>query len=259
MKRIFILTLLIISFFTARAQSPRLKILSVETDTNLSCIKVKYNLKGHHNFRYLAWLSYSNNGGHSFRKVRSVSGDIGDSIIPGKDKTVNWAFLKDNPYFTGKNIIFRIESQVMDRVATGGPENAWLSLLVPGLGDPKVRNGLNYGLITAATYGLLASGIIFNFHSQNLAHLYNTRVPNTEKEHENLYVRAHDATVASQILLISGFAVWAADIIGVYRRGLENKRMGLTKNQRAMNAWAMPGSMALGNGTYISAGLNFQF
>jgi Family of unknown function (DUF5683) len=156
-----------------------------QTDTT---IVIPYELKGFKNRYYQTRLFYSNNRGNSFKgPLRALSGDIGDSLRAGKNKKIAWAFRRDNPYFDGKNISFKIEAVEIPKVATGGPEAALRSLLVPGLGDTKVRNGYNYGWITALTYGCLATGGYLYLRAEQKYKDYKDRLANSTEEHENLY------------------------------------------------------------------------
>ncbi|MEO1653787.1 MAG: hypothetical protein AAFU64_09590, partial [Bacteroidota bacterium] len=97
-------------------------------------------------------------------------------------------------------------------------------LLVPGLGDGKVRNGYNYGWITALTYGSLGAGVYYHFRARSKFDDYEARLPNTEEEHNNLFDEARRSQRISRGFLIAGGGIWLADIIGVYIRGLKNKR-----------------------------------
>lgn len=188
-------------------------------------IKVRYNLKGSKKRYYNTRLYYSNNSGNSFKgPLRSLSGDIGDSTRAGKYKQISWSFIQDNPYFNGENIMFKIEAEEVPKISNGGPANALRSLLVPGLGDTKVRNGYNYGLITAATYGTLGTSLYFHLKARQKFNDYESRVPNTEEEHQKLFDEAQKSQRISRGFLIAGGLIWIADILGVYGRGIKNSR-----------------------------------
>lgn len=203
----------------------KLEILSSELNQADTTISIKYSLKAARNRYYSTKLFYSNNNGNSFKgPLRSVIGDLGDSIKPSSNKSIAWSFRKDNPYFDGQNISFKIEVLEVPKEATGGPENALRSLLVPGLGDGKVRNGYNYSWISVLTYSLLGTGTIFYFDSEKKYKDHQDLVANTEQEHRNIYENAKNSQNLSRGFLIAGVSVWAADVIGVYFKGLKNKR-----------------------------------
>ena len=243
---IFVFMLLNTEFSQAQvfySRPVKVKFLGANLDTATNTIKITYDLRGPKKRYYNLRLLYSNNNGNSFKgPLRSLKGDFGDSIRVGKSKTVNWEFLKDNPYFNGKNIMFRIEAEEIPKIAKGGPKNALWSLLLPGLGDLKVRNGYHYEWITASSYILLGAGAFFYFKANQELRDYNDRIPNTQGEHERLFRNARTDRNVSYGLFIAGGAIWLADVIGVYLRGLKNNRTFAPKKEEdnKKTAWLRP-------------------
>ncbi len=189
-------------------------------------ITIPYKIKADKRRLYNVRLFYSNNKGNSFKgPQRSVKGDIGDSLkISGATRNIVWSFRKDNPYFDGKDIMFKIEALEIPKIATGGSKYALYSLLMPGLGDAKVRNGYNYGWITAISYGSLLTGGIFQLQANSRYNDYTNRTANTEDEHQALYKRAQNSQNLAYTFFGIGAGVWVADIVGVYFRGMKNKK-----------------------------------
>lgn len=221
----------------------KVKFLNVSLDTSTNTINIKYDLRGPKNRYYNLKLLYSNNRGNSFKgPLRSLKGNFGDSIRVGKGKEVKWEFLKDNPYFNGKNIMFRIEATEVPKIAKGGPKSALWSLLLPGLGDLKVRNGYHYEWIAATTYVLLGGGVFFYIKANRELNDYNNRIPNTQDEHDRLFRSARNSRNLAYGLFIAGGAVWLADVVGVYLRGLKNRRMFAPKKEEEnkKTAWLRP-------------------
>jgi hypothetical protein len=206
----------------------------IKLETADTTILIRYNLKGFRNRLYTTRLFYSNNRGNSFKgPLRSISGNIGDSTKIGNDKEVRWSFRKDNPYFDGKNIMFKIEATEIPKVATGGPSNALRSLLMPGLGDVKVRNGYNYGYVAAATYACLGVGTLFYIRSINKQDEHLSRIGNGSEEHDNFYNQARTARGLAIGFFAAGASIWIGDVIGVYFRGLKNKRRIQAEKEKA--------------------------
>lgn len=221
----------------------KVKFLSADLDTATNTIKIKYDLKGPKNRFYNLRLLYSNNRGNSFKgPLRSLKGKFGDSIRVGKNKEVAWEFLKDNPYFNGKNIMFRIEAEEVPKIAKGGPKSALWSLLLPGLGDLKVRNGYHYEWIPVTTFALLGTGVFFYLKANRELKDYNARIPNTLSDHQNLFNNAQTSSTLAYSFFIAGGVVWLADIAGVYLRGLKNKRKFSPKKEeeKKKTAWLRP-------------------
>lgn len=225
-----LLGILFVFDLQAQLQIPFFKKLDVkfentELNSRDTTITIHYNLLGPKRRFYTTRLFYSNNGGNSFKgPLRSLSGDIGDSLQVGDGKKVSWKFRRDNPYFDGKNIMFRLEAVEIPKLSNGGPINALRSLLIPGYGDTKVRNGYNYGWIGALTYASLGTGVYFHFLSRQRYNDYLDRLPNTEDEHRSLFNKSQRAQTISQVFFITGASIWLADVVGVYLRGLKNKR-----------------------------------
>lgn len=193
-----------------------------QTDTTIS---IPYTLKGYRTRFYIVKLSYSNNNGTSYKgPLRSVSGDVGDSIRAGKNRKIAWKFKNDNPYFDGKNISFKLEAIEMPKIAIGGPRNALRSMLMPGLGDSKVRNGYNYGWIAAGTYACLATGGYFAYKAQQTYKDHRNRIANDANTHESYFKDAKRFQNISTGFFLAGASVWIGDVIGVYFKGLKNRR-----------------------------------
>ncbi len=229
---IYLAAILLIVSLPTQAQfklpfSKQLEVEIINTDLNQqdTTIVIEYNLKGSKKRYYDTRLYYSNNRGNSFKgPLRSIEGDLGDSTRVGNNKVVNWSFRKDNPYFDGKQIMFKIEATEVPKIATGGPSNAFKSLLVPGLGDTEVRNGYNYGWIAVATYACLGVGTYYHFRARSKNNDYRDRVANTASEHNELFDQAERSQNISRGFFIAGASIWLADIIGVYIKGLKNRR-----------------------------------
>lgn len=252
-KQLLKSVILIIAFFTFNAEFVqaqifysrplKVKFLGAKLDTSTNTIAITYDLRGPKKRFYNLKLLYSNNNGNSFKgPLRSLKGDFGDSIQVGKAKVVTWEFLKDNPYFNGKNIMFRIEAEEVPKIAVAGPESALWSLLMPGLGDLKVRNGYHYEWIAASTYLLLGAGAFFYIKADRELKDYNNRIPNTRDEHVRLFNNARTDRNLSYAFFIAGGAIWLADIVGVYFKGLKNKRKFAPKKieEDKKTSWLRP-------------------
>lgn len=230
--QIGILILLLYSSITS-AQIPFFNQFKVnyngsELNQSDTTILIRYDLKGPKKRYYDVKLFYSNNEGASFKgplkSAQGISeGDYGDSIRVGKGKQISWDFMNDNPYFNGRDIIFRIEATEIPKIAKGTERETWRSIVMPGWGDTRVRNRYNYGWITFATYASLATGGLFYWQSERLYQDYLDRVPNTESEHRDLFNRARTNRQLAQVFFITGITVWIADIVGVYLRGRKNR------------------------------------
>lgn len=236
---------------------------SIKLNQADTTIGITYDLKAAPNRYYKARLFYSNNKGNSFKgPLYSVKGDIGDSIKPGKNKQVSWSFKKDNPYFDGKNIMFKLDVIEVPKIATGGPKYALRSLLVPGWGDTKVRNGYNYGVITIATYSCLITGALFQLEANRRYNRYTDRLANSSQEHESLYKQAQSSKNLATAFFVAGAGIWIGDIIGVYIKGVKNRRRVASEKRKLEEEKAETTSIKiypLIDGQSTQMGLSWKF
>ncbi|WP_299459216.1 hypothetical protein [uncultured Microscilla sp.] len=227
-------------FFSKKAV---LKYHKITLDTAKNTITLNFDLQGPANRYYVTRLYYSSNNARSFKgPLQAVSGDIGDSISVGNNKSVVWSFIKDNPYFSGKNVIFKIESTEIPKQVKGGPRNAFKSLLLPGWGDYKVRNGYHYEWIPTAVFTLLGAGIVFRISADRLYERYDMGDPNSEVAHQRLFQTAQSHNILSQVLLGASAIVWLGDVLGVYLKGRKNLKKYFPKPEEEVKktAWLMP-------------------
>ena len=106
----------------------------------------------------------------------------------------------------------------------GGPSNAFLSLLVPGLGNKSVssnRSGLSIALIT---YGLIGVGIGSKIYSISEYDKYHNAT--IQSDMDKYYNNANYANYAFYGLIATGASIWIYDIFKVAQVGFKNKKAG---------------------------------
>ncbi len=106
----------------------------------------------------------------------------------------------------------------------GGPSNAFLSILVPGLGDKFVatnHNGLSIALIT---YGLIGAGIGSKFYS--ISEYDNYHKATSQSNMDTHYNNANISNYAFYGLIATGSAIWLYDIFNVAGKGFKNRKEG---------------------------------
>ena len=103
----------------------------------------------------------------------------------------------------------------------GGPENALLSLIIPGLGMHKVTYGKSTGLGTMLpTYALLGGGIGLKVYSNKEYKKYHDAT--TQAEMDEHYKSANLANYAFYGCMLAGGLIWISDIIRVAVIGSQN-------------------------------------
>ena len=120
----------------------------------------------------------------------------------------------------------------------GGPANAWLSLLIPGLGDHRVTYGQRKGIgITVSTYLLAGAGVG--------CLLYNHYYPQNSLKSLLTY--------SMYSCFIAAGCIWLSDIIYVIAKGAQNKKAVKLYARSHVSAFYEPSS----NSTGLFYSMNF--
>ncbi|MGM9511094.1 hypothetical protein ACS5NO_25385 [Larkinella sp. GY13] len=156
--------------------------------------------------------------------ARSVTGAVGKGVGSGKGKVVYWDIQADG-------LLAEDEVQVVVNVKLappdlgGGPANALLSILVPGLGNVLVQPNKKIGfrpLITVAYGGLLVYGLMQRSKAMDQYAIYESQP--YENQAEPYFTKANQlrhqyliATRAAALILVS-------DVIYSAIKGSRNRR-----------------------------------
>lgn len=115
----------------------------------------------------------------------------------------------------------------------GGPKNAFLSVLLPGLGGHFVEeNKARPILTTVAAGGLMVYGIMQKSKADD--YYYDYKKATTYSEVQSYYKKANDARHTYIITTRIGAAIWVADIIYVAYKGMQNQKQNRTASN---NGW----------------------
>ncbi len=117
----------------------------------------------------------------------------------------------------------------------GGPANALLSALAPGVGNIFVQPGHKIGarpVVTLAYVGLLFYGISQHSQSQKYYTEYKALPSSTEQTNADAaYAKANNANHTAILCVGGAVAIWAVDVTATLLRGLKNQRMGNSSSQ----------------------------
>jgi len=196
-----------------------------------------------------------------------LTGDIGSNISTEPDRRIEWDISND-VQLLGSNItpVLFIDGTCKQYSNTGGPRNALLSILLPGLGDYFVadRRIMTFKpyMRTISSLGLIALGVWageqrYYAEGEYQTFVQLTRVPN---EHgpgyhyeETLYEKYVEGDLQYQffkgdkeVFIALGAAIWATDIIWVLAKGSNNvKFFNATKRESNFKLGYVPGGAAL--------------
>lgn len=155
-----------------------------------------------------------------------------DGNFPQKYNTFLSSEFSNNPY--GKYRITYFDRQinlqdfssakVKNFRGAGGPSNALLSILVPGLGDRYVSNGEKTGVgMMLWTYGLLATGVASKLYS-NVQYTKYQQATN-QIDIDKYYDDANATNKAFYVLVGAGASLWIYDVVWVLVKGSKNARI----------------------------------
>jgi TolB-like protein len=98
-------------------------------------IIVLYDINGVTNSqKFKVKLYCSKDGGITYGdELKSVSGDINDNVVAGKNKKIVWNVLQDEPFFYGKQIVFKV---ALEKIVTK-------EILTVAISDFKTLGGTN--------------------------------------------------------------------------------------------------------------------
>ncbi|MGC3977387.1 MAG: hypothetical protein QM751_03650 [Paludibacteraceae bacterium] len=128
---------------------------------------------------------------------------------------------------------------------SGGPSNAFLSLLVPGLGDHRVSYGKKNGVgVALSTYALIGGGIGLKLYSNSEYKKYHAATEQTAMDKH--YETANISNQAFYGCVIAGGIVWISDIIWVWSIGAKNAKAAKAYKNSHLGAFYQPDLNATG-------------
>ncbi len=228
-KFYFFIILIVISLTNSYSQKSKAQIKNVDFTYNAEnqIIVVIYDINNSSAIeRYNIELTFVDFNGNRIIP-RSIRGDVGNDVKGGKNKVIYWDVLND------VEELGRVRARVTVKGVTehlGNSSNAFLSVLVPGLGDYYVKNKKNmiikpvFRTITA--YGLMGYGI-YNYIDFNKKYNEYNDESTPREDFDHLYDEATKSLHRAYITSSIGAAIWASDVLWVAIKGAKNKRRNL--------------------------------
>lgn len=255
-----IILLLGFSSSLVNAESGKAKITNVDFSFDQSTYKmiINYNIENYKSFqRFTIELSFRDEKNNEIIPV-STKGDIGTNIIGGTNKQITWDVFNDisdvPPKLKAKVRITEIKE------VFGGPSNALLSVIMPGLGDWYVKNPrkmiLKPYIRTAAIYGILGYGIYQTIQIPKAKNDYlnpkeTPPLTGWKTTNDKNYQIYKNHVSQSIIYTSAGITCWVADVVWVLIKGSSNARQN--KNLKS-TSYISPKSVHLPVLTNLSPG-----
>jgi len=124
------------------------QVTNVSFKQSQDLIIVRYDLIGQYNKKFKVDLYLSDNFGTTFSiRPRSVSGDVGKDIHPGRGKEIVWEFIRDYPYLEGEGLVFAVDAEQQKKssalwiILGGGVIGGGVYLLTQTLGADEPTKG----------------------------------------------------------------------------------------------------------------------
>ena len=191
----------------------------------------------------------------------SLSGSVGGNIESGSRLAIEWDITDDYQQMSSMitPVIF-VDGLSRQYSNTGGPKNALLSLMVPGLGDyfvadHRIMHFKPY-FRTISSLGLIALGLYAGnqrYHAEGEYKLFlkpdSWRYEGSDRFFEK-YVEGDMQYLwfkGDQELLISlGAAIWLADVIWVFAKGSNNQKfINASRKDSGLRLGYVPGGMSI--------------
>ncbi|MFO7969219.1 MAG: hypothetical protein R6U15_03790 [Candidatus Izemoplasmatales bacterium] len=249
MKKICLtLNIILLSLLFVNAQEPKVKNVDLKIENNK--VLINYDLIGNKikNNNHNIELFFIDDR-YTIKVPKSLDGDIGEDINPGMNKTIEWEVFEDDI-----SIAQKLQPKIIvNGIKKGGSKNAYLSMLVPGLGDYFVKDHremiIKPYIRTISTLGLIGLGIYAGKERSQepmMSVKYKTERYDSNNDgviNYNDITRTVEVPILigtetknwlfpndAEVFYISGAILWIADIVWVFAKGSENEKLKMFSN-----------------------------
>jgi hypothetical protein len=222
MRSSIILLLSIVLFSQTGNCQTKAKITDVDFHLEERYIVVNYNIAGSlPNEQLTIELKFLTEN-NEIIVPKSVYTDVGTKVFGDGNKAIQWDIVADNIILSG-NIKASV-TITSSKILFSGPGNAFLSILVPGLGGYYVdKNNARSILTTISTVGLMGFGIYEKLQANKYYADYNAS--DIPFDIQSLYTKANNAQNKYFIATRVAAGIWALDIIYVTFKGFHNRKV----------------------------------
>ena len=101
--------------FSSQSPGQDTKVSNVSFEDRGETISVHYDLSGQYGKKYRILISLSDDNGRTFTiKLKTVSGDVGKDVNPGRNKEIVWQVKMDFPYgLKGSDFVFAVDAEIL--------------------------------------------------------------------------------------------------------------------------------------------------
>ncbi len=160
--------------------------------------------------QFYVWVEIEKKNGEPI-ETKSISGDVGDKIKAGTNKKMAWIPSKDS-VFLNEEVLVEVKAEKYEKSFNKGTMML-MSTAVPGLGQTKISKGKPWWITGVAAYGALAGGLLT--HLKYLKTYDKYRIEEDPLTRKELFNQTQQQMNLSGALIVSGAALWAANIVWI--------------------------------------------
>lgn len=168
-------------------------------------------------------------------KIRTIEGDIGKGISVGFNKTIYWFIIKDG-YLIDEEVQIKILIKHRREVPPsppkttigGGPANALVSVILPGVGNifvqpknKKHRIGFR-PLLPIISYGLAGFSVYRWIQSKDQYKIYGQQT--REEVAQPIYDDANNKRHQAILTAAAAASIWSIDVVCTFVKGVKNNK-----------------------------------
>jgi hypothetical protein len=202
------------------AQGGGIKIVNSRFDNKK--LSISYEIDGSTSSDlYFVWLEMGKKATGEKIVPKSLTGDIGEKITGGNGKLIEWTPATDS-VILDEEVEFEIKAEKYEKSFNRGT-GILLSAVLPGLGQTKI-NGKPWWLTGIVSYGLIAGGFVMRKQAEADYDKY-LDISQDASARANMYDQAQKKMDMAGTFIISGAAIWAANMIWI--SSVPNRYKGL--------------------------------
>lgn len=207
-KHFFIIILLIVSF---ESSSQVFLITPPKLEYTGKNLQISYDIINKNNKdKFFVWVEMTKKNGEQITSA-SFTGDVGEMVQSGIRKMIVWEPEKDS-IFLDEDVSVEIKAEKYLQTFNKG--NAMLlSSVMPGLGKTIISKGKPWWLTGVVAYGALAGGIVTR---KSYLKSYDSYLKEGDLiKRAAFYNQSQKQLSLSNVLIISGAAIWVVDLIWI--------------------------------------------
>jgi len=160
--------------------------------------------------QFYVWVEMEKKNGEIIQ-AKALSGDVGENVKTGNNKQVIWVPGEDS-VFLNEEVFVEVKAEKYVKSFSKGSAML-MSTAMPGLGQTRISRGKPWWLTGVVAYGAMAGGLVV--HSSFLKTYDSYLIEEDPSARADLLNKAQQQVNLSSVLIVSGAAIWAANILWV--------------------------------------------